>query len=195
MVEYYDHSWNRLILFGCILVTIVGVVLPFIISRALNRSLKLREEAYKKELKAEYEKRTNDLKIELEKYLGVQMAPKLAILESEGKKAIKSYRGGAFLVQGYYHLEAEQFLPAIACFIEAGKSYVESEDVIQLIRINDVLKENLKHLKKKDLHRMGRLGHSWLEYVELLREFNQKGLYSRLIGDLLLLYNSINDED
>ncbi len=157
--QFYSQSFDQLMNLVIALITLIGVVVPLIITG-------IAWFVQKKFFKAE----NQEIKNSLEKELGIESALKIKEIEEIYSKKEKEFEekiltteeklerkisrslGGVFFLQGQINLDAKSYKPAFESFVMAGTHCLRGKDERNLVAALVSMKNCLPKLHQADLN-------------------------------------------
>lgn len=189
--EFYNSAWNKLIIFTSILVAVVGVIIPILLTWWQNRTLKIREDAIQKELNSSLTITIKNIEEKLTNRINEEFDNKIEKIKSEMNQEVANIRAGTFHLQGNNNLKEKLYKLAIIDFFTAGENYLEGKDLLNLGRINNLIKNNLGKLSKEELEELESENSEPSDYINKLEDSNENEVFTDLIRELKMSITKI----
>jgi hypothetical protein len=188
---FYNNAWDKLIIYNAILLTIIGVIIPFIIQWWQNRNLKIKEDSLKKEL--------NDLFVAKFKEFNEQIIKAVDEKFQLEVDDIKKYQDNikAGLEGSHFHLQANSETESkdkMKSLIWAAQNYIKGGDFLNLIPVLEMIVTNIPKLNKEDISEIYVEDADLEALIKTLDETENNNTYLHLIRKIKILYSKIPSE-
>ena len=167
--QFYNSAWDKLIFVISISVVFLGFFIPLIINWWQKRSLKIAEDS---------------LKDDLTKFITDEFIKKSEKLEELFDKKMSAVEAKTFHLQGNIHENDELYDRALTSFIIAGYKYLQGEDFVNLIRINNLIITTMPKLTEEQLEELETEDKQPSGYIKELEENNVNGIFHDVIKDI-----------
>ncbi len=139
--SFYESAWNKLLLGGGLLITFVGILLPFISYYFQRQSFKIAEKAIADSI-------LKELYPDIENFIKDTIDSKLENVY----RNISFISGNYFYSQGLYFMDKEDYYTAFSQFLTASTDYIKADDHGLLMRCLSHLKNDvLPNLEDYDI--------------------------------------------
>jgi|GEM_PF-5006110 len=179
--EFYDYAWNKLIVMGTFVLTIVGIIVPIIIQRYQDKILSVNEQKLEKRIIEEIE----DAKIKIQEQLKEEFDKKIE--EQEDKTHIRMCIMSGFMTHTQANLLAERklYYSALGSYIVSLNAYVAGDDQNNVIKVLEEIEDCLNKLTSEETEKF-----KFLDFLEL-RERLEYTLEK--YGKLTVFFNKVTD--
>lgn len=168
--DFYQQAFNKLLWFIAALATVIGVIVPLVIQRLQNRSLKIQEDAIKTSVKKEL---INEIGSDLKK----KYDKEIKVLKSQNTKDINKVEALSWFLQG--KMQISQNSNDLACgslFNAAEKSFI-SRDYLNCNQALNSIEDCLESLNKKQFKEsISDFGFNFDEFYNIVKLTDSKGL-------------------
>jgi hypothetical protein len=182
--SFYNSAWNKLVLFGTIVIGVVGVIIPFWFQRLQNKTLKLNEQ----ELKNAFDQKLNEVKESLEK----MMAEKFEVLTDDLNLRIEELaeytRAQIFHLQAIDLFQDGDYKSAFGDFLIASDGYLNANVHNNLLDILGVIYNDcLEKISSDDINEV-RITHKIdiNDLIEKIERQDKHGSYTTMVRNIRL---------
>ncbi|MCL2683240.1 MAG: hypothetical protein FWE63_07160 [Bacteroidales bacterium] len=179
---FYNNAWGKLIIFGTIVFTLVGLIVPWSIQRYQNKLLKLSEESLKKDIKDQ----TDKIKGEIFDELSKKVEEKIKEYDVKIDELKAEMNATAFHLQGNTFLEKGSYKNALGDFIIAARDYLKCNDYLNLQGVLSEISVCLSKLSIEEIEELKIINSDIGLLIEKLEEKNNNGALTQIIRDIKL---------
>jgi len=179
--DFYNSAWEKLLIFGSVAFTIIGIIVPLLIQWYQKKTLSIRET----EIKAHFEKEIQIIKEELKKDMKLLLTEEIKVFEDKAMKIKNNSEGGLYHIQANNAFENNDHYEALRSYVASSMWYLEGDNYYQLRCVLEAIEECLDHVKKIDMHNIKQ--HDSLDFDLVLTKTLQKeitGTFKDLISDI-----------
>jgi hypothetical protein len=175
---FYESAWNKLVLFGSILIALLGFAIPYYTGHfqkkqfnILETNLLNRESELKKQISFDLAK----LKMEQKEEFAKELAEKISQFEEKANLIGLRAEAKAIHIQANVNHDKKFYSLALDDYLYALDAYIESDDSQSVQRVLNAITENLKKLSKTQLNSIKNMGGNDLsKSLEKLEKYNAK---------------------
>ena len=193
--EFYENSWNKLIIVAAFILAVIGVIWPLIINMYQKRKFKNDENRIINNLNENINKKFKELEKTLEDKLNKKEKD---ILNNviEYKNEITSIKGGACHIQANTLLNNKFYPRALESFIFAAFSYIDCKDEYNLQTVlNIILSKCFPNMDFNSLNELDKLNQHIDELFSKLDQFNENKRYTQIIDKLKIAYKKLENKN
>jgi len=178
--NFYDSAWDKLVIFGTLLVAIVGILIPIVVLYAQRLMYKVEENKMKNELQIKMTEVKNTLENSVEekfKNLSETLNKKIDDVE-------KSSKGSVCLMQGNFYLSNRSYSTATLSYIASVNNFLETTDQRNLQTALEMLTATFSYLYEKDIEDSEIIVEKFDAVIKKLHQKDTEGQYSKYIEKL-----------
>ena len=193
--SFYGVSWQHLLWFAGGLITVMGVLVPFLNQWYQRRSFQAEKSALSAELNTELKASSDAIEKKLTKVLQKQLSDEsekiskiLKELEQGAEKVSNRSIGATLYVQAKGNLDSQQYGVATSSFLDAALLLLKGDDEYNLQKaLKQLSEECFPKMTKQDIE----AAHPYVDFSAVvsgltkdLEKHNENGRYSNQITEL-----------
>lgn len=188
--QFYERSWNHLLVMGSVALAVVGIGMPLLIQWLQART-------FAKET-ASLEKRIEDAAGSLEKRLAGDRADLeggVRKLEAELRKEIARAQGSAFHVQTLLMISDKAYGAAFHSAVNGLEQYREGDEHSNTLAMLRLITKCLPHMTKAELDGMEDARQEFDCVMASIKAWDTKGDFLSAMGDVKKAFMAASERD